>query len=278
MKLIRVVTISLCLALWPINLYLANTLSDFINYLIPATLLLISYFLYKKTPKYYLLPIFFIGIFEKKLLLIPVVFYGLEMIMEFDRKKLILFIVSLVLLIVYFPSFRGQTVFTRDYQAEQSILRNIELYPNVVTARIFQNKPRIYINKLSDNFFALTDLNNYFFGLHPRPIVIDNQNLFKIPFVAIIFFLYGAFYITGSIDKKFILISLASCLISLTLLKNFDRNDFVLWLPISLTIIYGINRLSLKNPKLFNIISTIFIIFAIPEFIRGFAWKNLIKI
>jgi hypothetical protein len=278
MKLIKLTVISLCLALWPINLFLANTLPGFLSYIVPALLFLLSFFLYKKYPKYYLLPILFIGIFEKKLLLLPVVFYGLEMIMGFDRKKLVLFMVSLVLLVVYFPSFRGQTVFTRDYQAEQLVLRNIELYPDVITARIFQNKPRIYINKLSDNFFALTDLNNYFFGLHPRPIVIDNQNLFKMPFVAIVFFLYGAFYISRSKDKKFILISIASCLVSLTLLKNFDRNDFVLWLPISLIIIYGINRLSLKNQKLFNIISVIFIFFAIPEVIRGFAWKNLLKI
>lgn len=163
-----------------------------------------------------------------------------------------------------------KTIFEKDYQAEQLILRNIHLYPDTFTARVFQNKARIYINKFSGNFFALTDPNNYFFGLHPRPIVPDNKNIFKFPFVAIIFFLYGVFTIRRYKYKKELGIILSILIILLSLLKNFDGYDFILWIPLSLVIVHGTKMLSKDKDSIFTFTSIIFIIYAIPEILRSF--------
>src|SRR5512141_2062856 len=123
-----------------------------------------------------------------------------------------------------------KTIFAKDYQAEQLILRNIHLYPNVLLARTFQNKGRIYLNKFADNFFAITDPNNYFFGLHPRPIVPDNKNLFKFPFLGILFFGYGIFTIKKYKFRVPLAATFLFLIIILSTLKNFDGYDFVLCL------------------------------------------------
>lgn len=171
-----------------------------------------------------------------------------------------------------FPSLKvPETIFAYDYQAQQLILRNIHLYPNVFTARLFQNKPRIYLNKYAGNFFALTDPNNYFFGLHPQPIVPYNKNLFKFPFVAIIFFFYGLFYVKKYKYKKFIIAAIIVLITLLSFLKNFDGYDFLLWLPFSLMIIHGVETMERTNRKLFIVTAVTFIMFAIPEIIRSFA-------
>lgn len=190
-------------------------------------------------------------------------------------KKIIIFL-TLILWPInlgmhgHIPSKMPDTIFNKDYQAEQLILRNIHLYPNVFLARLFQNKGRIYFDKFTGNFFALTDPNNYFFGLHPRPIVPDNKNLFKFPFVAIVFFFYGLLFIHKyKYGKVLGLVSLA-LLLFLSTLANFDGYDFLLWLPVSLVIIHGANVMEQKNKKLFTAAAIIFLIFAIPEIIRAF--------
>lgn len=165
--------------------------------------------------------------------------------------------------------FSAQTIFENDYQAEQLVLRNIHLYPNILMARVFQNKPRIYFYKYMGNFFTLTDPNYYFFASHPEP-VINTSNLFKYPFLDIVFFLVGIFYINKSKHKKIILTILIPTILILSCLANFEGYDFILWIPISLIIIHGIESLSIERKKLFNWFSIIFIIFAIPEILRSF--------
>jgi hypothetical protein len=165
-----------------------------------------------------------------------------------------------------------KTVFLNDYQGEQLVLRNIHLYPTPLLARVYQNKPRIYINKYVGNFFALTDLNNYFFALHPEPIT-GNLNIFKYPFLDIVFFAFGIFYISGNKHKKIILFALIISILALSSLTNFEGYDFILWFPISLIIIHGIESMFSLNKKLFNTFSIIFIIFTIPEVVRSFFVK-----
>lgn len=262
--------IFLCLIFWPVNLFLSNTFPNFISYSIPTVFLLISYFLYRKYPKYYLLPILLIPFFEKKLLFLPVIFCLLDYLLKPNKRVFTFFLISTAIFGIFFQSFKGQTVFNKDYEAEQLVLRNTQLYPNILSARFFQNKPRIYINKLNSNFFSLTDPNNYFFAFHPRPIEIVNQNLHKFPFFAIPFFLAGIFYIYRHPYAKFILISSIGCLISLTILNNFDRNDFVMWVPMGILMIYGIEQLNKKHPNIFYVISILLIIFSVPELIRDY--------
>jgi hypothetical protein len=192
-----------------------------------------------------------------------------------NNLKKIVIVLSIILwplnLILNFNKlhFSVQSVFKNDYQGEQLVLRNTELYPDVLMARVFQNKPRIYINKYVGNFLALTDPNNYFFALHPEPIT-GNVNMFKYPFLDIVFFLAGIFYIAKSKYKKLIFLILIPTILILSTLVNFEGFDFILWIPVSLIIINGINALENKNKKLFSYFSIIFILFAIPEILRSF--------
>lgn len=161
-----------------------------------------------------------------------------------------------------------KTIFVKDYQAEQRVLDKINLYPSVFYARVYQNKGRIYLEKINDNFFALTDPNNYFFGFHPREI-IGNQNLKKFPFISVIFFFTGLFFFKDLRHKKNIFVLGGVSLIYLSLLENFDRVDLLLWLPISLVTIHGVEIFS-KNKKYWKPGALVFWVFTIPQIIRIF--------
>lgn len=159
------------------------------------------------------------------------------------------------------------TIFHQDYQAEQRILEKINLYPTVFFARVFQNKARIYLDKASNNILALTDLNNYFFGFHPSQIV-GNQNLKKFPFVSIIFFLTGLYSFNRLKHKKLILRLALPAFAYLIVLENFDRLDILLWLPISLVILGGLEITA--GSKYWKYIKSAFLVFTIPQVIRIF--------
>ena len=71
-------------------------------------------------------------------------------------------------------------------------------------------------------------------------------------------------------NNKVILVILVPAILALSTLTIFDGPDFILWIPISLIIINGINILEANNKKLFFVISILFILFAIPEILRSF--------
>ena len=270
------IIIILTLLFWPLSLFMANTREDFVKNIIPLGFLIVSYFLFKKESRFYLLPSLGIPFFEAKLTLLPLtltlchlLFYNLK---DLKLKKkpfleVFLLIMSAIILFLNWKAFKGQTIFNHDYEAEQIVLDKINLYPSVFYARVFQNKPRIYLNKLSDNLFALTDPNNYFFGFHPRQIVIDNQNLKKFPFVSLLFFSFGVYFLKHFSRWRFIVLCLAASLISLSVLKAFDRVDIILWLSISLIIVHGINMISQKK-RFRVVIYFLFLLFTIPQLIR----------
>jgi hypothetical protein len=81
--------------------------------------------------------------------------------------------------------------------------------------------------------------------------------------------LVGIFFIKNHPDKKFIFISSIGIFISLIILKNFDRNDFILWVPFSLIIVYGIGYLAKNHRKIFLLISILLIIYSVPEILRN---------
>ncbi|MCJ7805579.1 hypothetical protein MUP46_02955 [Patescibacteria group bacterium] len=264
--------IFLTLISWPFNLFLANTKTDFIRYLIPLVILGIGYFLWTKKKDYFLLPILAIPFFEPKLALFPILFIGIDFFYKKNLKKyLIFFAISIIVLALVWRPFKGQTIFTLDYQARQQVLRNITLYPNPISARMFQNKAKIYYDKFISNLFALTDPNNYFFGFHPREITVTNQNLDKYPFLEVVFALIGIFVLGKSRNKEFIITSFVSLIISLSVLNSFDRNDFILWLPISLLLVEGIKYFfGLRNKNVVYIFSTVFILFCLIQFLSNY--------
>lgn len=221
---------------WPISLFVNNTLGDFIKYILP--------------------------IFEPKLAILPATFISLYML--YTRKVgkflFLLLLASYLLLATNYKSFWGQTIFKPDYEAQQAVIRQTLLYPNPLSARIFHNKVRIYIDKFNSNLFALTDPNNYFFRFHPRQITVDNQNLKKFPSLAIFPMLIGLYYINKIKYKKQILAFLIAGILSLSVLTVFDRNDFILWFPISAVFIHGINQLNAK--KYSSVFFVVFIVFS----------------
>lgn len=235
----KIITL-LILIVWPLSLYLNNTSSDFAKYIFPFI-----------EPKFAILPLVFVLIFYK-----------------FNRPLLI--IVSILILIIFFKSFFGQTIFTKDYEAGQLVIQKQHLYNSVILARIFQNKPRIILDKFTNNFFAIADPNNYFFGFAPRQITVDNQNLKKFPFLSLPFLIIGLLNLKKLKGYKLLLSFLVSSVFCLSLLKNFDRHDFILWIPLSLIIIHGLKIFSNSNFKFKKVYVLLFIICGSIETIRLF--------
>src|SRR5260221_7487388 len=240
--MLKKITVGLVLIFWPLSLFLANTFPNFLNYLFP--------------------------IFQPKFAILPLLF----LIINFEKRYIKLIILSLILLIILWRPFFGQTIFKFDYEKGQQVLQRSQLYPNVYLARIFQNKARIPLDKFTNNFFALTDPNNYFFGFAPRQITVDNQNLKKFPFLSLPFLFIGLYYLKDNKHKKTILAILIAAIINLCLLTNFDRNDFILWIPLFLIILNGLNIFN-KRFKYAKHYEFIFIIFSLIEILRIFIMK-----
>lgn len=260
----------LCFLFWPISLLVANTFGDFIRYIIPAFLVGLSIISLRAGYKFFVLPILLIPFVEPKLAVLPLIIVVILLLLHRNKKYMIFTLVSFLILIFTWKGFWGQTIFQTDYEAQQEVIGKSYLYPNVFTARLFQNKPRIYINKFNNNFFTLIDPGNYFFNFHPREILIDNQNLNKYPFLSIIFMLFGFYYLKKYPHWKFILAVLTGSILSLSILKLFDRNDFILWVPLSFVLAHGIRTFHKQQKKLRAIFYLLFFVFAVPELIRIF--------
>jgi hypothetical protein len=192
-------------------------------------------------------------------------------------KRIVVFLCLLLWPINFLINFSGlefktETIFKRDYQAEQLILRNIQLYPTPLLARIFQNKGRIYFDKYMKGFFTLSDPNYYFFALHPTPIP-GAVNMSKFPFLSILFFIAGLAGIKNSKYSIKILRFLIAALLFLPVLTNFEGWDFILFFPISLIIFEGIKYMESMRPTLFKYFAVIFILFSLPELLRIFFIK-----
>src|SRR5260221_5485546 len=239
--MLRKIVTAFILIIWPISLFLYNTQKNFLHYLLPLD------------PNFAVLPLLFVLIY-------------------FRFKKPLLIVFAIIVLILPFKSFFGQTIFIHDYEASQQVLQKEKLYPSIFLARLFQNKARIPLDKLTNNFFALTDPNNYFFGFAPRQITVDNQNLKKFPFLSVPFLFIGLYYLKDNKHKKTILAILIAAIINLCLLTNFDRNDFILWIPLFLIILNGLNIFN-KRFKYAKHYEFIFIIFSLIEILRIFIMK-----
>ncbi len=245
--MLKKITIFLILIVWPISLFVNNTPKDFLNYLLPFL-----------NPKFAIFPLLFIVIyfrFKKPVLTL--------------KTQALLIVISTIILILFLKPFYGQTIFITNNDAKQELIQKGNLYNSIFLARLFQNKVRIPLDKATSNFFALIDPNNYFFGFAPRQIAVDNQNLKKFPFLSLPFMLIGLYYFTKNKNWKLILGILITSIINLSLLTNFDRNDFIMWIPLSLIIIHGLNTFDVKF-KYAKYYYTIFIVFSLIEILRLF--------
>lgn len=131
-----------------------------------------------------------------------------------------------------------QTIFEEDYQAKQKVLRNINLYPNIPLARLFQNKAIVVTSKYLDNFFSLIDPNYYFFASHPREVV-NGQNYFRMPFILMLP-LFRYILRVKDKSKKSVLLSTLFVISALSFLKNYYQYDLLLWPFVSYMIVKGL--------------------------------------
>jgi len=249
----RKFVIFLILLFWPLSLYLANTPSDFLQYFFPA--ILIVPFLKLKNTNYKLLILILITVIEPKFAILPLLYSLFSLNLKHS-------VISLIPLFIFWKDFYGQSIFVPDYQAQQEVLKNITLYPTVFLARLFQNKLLVIISKFHGNFFALTDPNNYFFAFAPRQIIVTNQNLTKFPIFALPFLLIGLLNFKNIYKYKEVLVLSAALILNLSIIINFDRHDYILWIPISLLIFTGLQKF---NNKFYNLI---FIIFSLIQCLR----------
>lgn len=268
----------LLFAFWLLTLFLANSPRDFLTYFFLSILTALSIIFYVKKLSFFVLPLFFIPFIDPKLSFFPFLVATLMWLWEKnDKDKLFSFktflltvIVTALIFLIQWGKFKNQTIFYLDYESKQKILRNITLYPDVLTARVFQNKGRIVVDKFNQNFFALIDPNNYFFSYHPREGVVPSQNLIKFPFLGIVFLTFGIFFIKEYKYKRYIFSLILSLLFSLSALSVFDRSDFALWIPLGLVASYGVDVFEKVSPKVFKFFSYLFIIFSAVELFRVF--------
>ena len=261
------------LIFWPLSLFLANTQENFIHYLIPTLLLIISYLLYLKNSKVFLFPPILIAIIEIKLLPFILIFLFISMLSNPGGKRIVLFLLLLIMVtygLLNRQLIMEQIVLKFDYEKQQEVIREIHLYPNVLMARIFQNKVRLVADKYTENLFALSDPNNYFFSNHPREDATINQNLVKYPFLSIIPVLLGFYYLRKDKNSKFMLTVLVSAIFGLSLLINFDRHDFILYLPLSSVFIAGFNILMKTKAIISYSFIFVFIVLSLIELVRIF--------
>lgn len=203
------ITAFLILVFWPLSLILANQ-NSWPIYIFPTMVVLLSYLLYR---------------------------------FHFSAHHLVLLLIPLA--IGYFSpkSFFTYSIFTSDPLKFDTLIKKINLIPNRNLARVFENKATVPFEKYMANFFLETDLNNYFFSLHPREIIGTNQGLQKFPFLTIVPFLLGLFLLPYHKDRNWIVTVLALSILSLCFINNPDKFDFILYLPLSLISFIGLKEL-----------------------------------
>lgn len=257
------ILINLSVFFWPLNFLIHNNLKDTIHFFLPSLLLFCAVTLFKDKIVGRSILLSGIPVLNSSLILVPIVS------LLYKNKKIGYVLFGMILtLSVFFAakSFIGSSIFYYEHHDQQKIIRQGYLYPNIYLSRLFQNKPSIYIDRFLFNFFSLTDPNNYFFGFHPRQIPVENQNLQKFPFLSVVFFLIGLYQ--AVFKRKILLVTLLIIFINLALLKNFDKTDSLVWLPISILVIEGIYNFVKKINFQKRLLLLIFFIFTLAEYFQ----------
>ncbi len=156
-----------------------------------------------------------------------------------------------------------QTVFEYDYQGRQLILRNINLYPNVPLARVFQNKAVIVVHKYIGNLLNLLDPNYYFFGSHPREIP-EGQNYTRLPLLSLLPLFWFLFKLKSK-KRRTLLLFFTIATLTLAFFTNHFVYDFILWLFFVPAIYLGQTEFTKKYSKLGNAFLVLLLVEAIYE-------------
>lgn len=270
-RILKILAMVLTVSFWPLGLFLHNRLPDLGYDILLVLPLGLSYLTFKLRPSFWPLPLLLVDLLAPRLVIFPLAAAFLAFLWQRTRLNGLILLLALTFSLLAFRSFLNQSIFFYDHNAQQKIISQSYLYPSVWTARLFQNKPAIFWHRAEFNFFALVDPNNYFFAFHPREITVDNQNLAKFPFLAIIFFLLGIYHLPQTLKDKFLALTLIPSLLTLALLKNFDRFDVILYLPLLLIVFSGWGVFEKKYPRWRSVFYLLFLIFSVAELFNTLA-------
>lgn len=252
---------------WPISFVKANW--DWMAYLLPALVVIVDYLLCIKKSKLQNWVVLLIPFLQPSLSLIPL-FIGIWVVVKekFSKLSVVYLMLALILVSTNWKQFSVNSVINIRENDIQTIERQRLPYENKFLGKIFQNKATVVSKKYFDNLFLIIDPNNYFFALHPREIAIDNQNLTKFPFVAIIFFIVGIYSLLNKKDiyNNWIIKIGLSVTLALSFLNNIDKYDIILIWPIILICVLGISRI--RSSTFFLPVSIGFIFISFFELVR----------
>ena len=234
---------------WPISLVRQNSFNSLTPILLCLLIFTISYVLRQSKDRYHYFLYLVLPIINVNLLLFPL-FYGLFNVRYLKKDCLgqIYLILSIVLLFALFTKFLDKSIFAYGELDIYNLNLKRGLLGYGILARSLYNKAWLFLNKILSNFFSLTDINNYFFAFHPRESVLTNQNLVKYSFSTLPYFVVGMFNIRKFKMSSWYITCLISLIFSLSFLKNFDINDFVPWLFLSLICVNGY-KITVKKPN-----------------------------
>ena len=139
------------------------------------------------------------------------------------------------------PKFKTETIFYKIETEEQRLFLLKHGLDHSFIKRIFYNKYTIYKDRYLSNLGVFFDINNYFFKMHPREDASSINFRNKFPFWSVIFLIPGLMVVVSR--RKIILVVLAIEGLVLACLKNFDGFDMVAYIPISLILFEGMNKI-----------------------------------
>lgn len=274
-NLIFWVSTSLIFAFWPISFFLTNAKTWPIFFLAPA-ILCFDWVLYLKKFKYHYFLYLILPLIHPTYLVFPVIAILLN-IKNIKNVKKVSFITytALFIFISFFSykTFYVYSIFTPDPLAKDTLIKKISLIPNRNLARIYENKTTIFLEKCKANVFLSLDLNNYFFSLHPREEG-NSQNLSKYPYLAIIPFLLGIFFLLENAHKKWLITMFIAAVFSLGFINNQDRYDLLIFPPVSLLCFYGLRKITTAPKIWYWIFTVVFIPVSLFELTRIIIFKQ----
>lgn len=229
---------------WPLSFYKANGFGG-ISWAIVAVVATVatSYYLSKNFDgKYELLPLAAMPLVDIRYALVPILAVLIKSVLE---KRIVVLNSAImlfcgVIFLLNFGTYKNLSIIPRNALEEHYVNTKLSLYENKHEARLLNNKITSLGSKYLNNFFALVDFNNYFFSMHPREIVGENQNLMKYPYIYVFAFFTGIYYLKKSKDAKWLITILTATVLSLSFLSNFDKFDLILWIPIFMIVTNGV--------------------------------------
>lgn len=270
-NLIYWLSISLLLIFWPLSFYLANK-DSFLPYVLVFGVLLTNLVLYQKGVINHYFVYLFLPLIHPAFLAFPFVAFSFKSF--FSRsvgmaKVYTVIYLSLLIFVTLLATkdFYAHSIFTPDPLAFDTLNKKISLIPSRQFAKFFENKTTIFQDKLKSNVFISLDPNNYFFAHHPQEIG-GNQNLIKFPYLAIIPFLVGIYYILENKQKDWIIAIFFSAVVAIAFINNQDRYDTILYLPVSLICIHGLKKMFQSASTYFWLFSAVFIPISLIELAR----------